>query len=134
MDFLVLTVNVGMSVLDVDAESWEREVLKSDALAVVDFWHERCPWCIMLNPVFKEVAEEYGGRVKLVRSNVLKSPKNRHVALSNGVMSTPTVAFCCGGRCLGSMVGFVPREGLRHVIEDMMMRYKECIGQSTKLE
>jgi thioredoxin 1 len=123
-----------MSVVDVDAESWEREVLKSDVLTVVDFWHEGCPWCIMLNPVFKEVADEYVGKAKFVRFNVLRSPKNRYVALSQGVMGTPTIAFYCGGRYVGSIVGFIPKEDLKHIVEDMMKRYKECVRHSTKLE
>jgi len=123
-----------MNVLDVDSEDWEREVLGSDVLTVVDFWHERCPWCIMLNPVFEEVAEEYGGRVKFVRFNVLRSMRNRDIALRSGVMATPTIAFYCNGRYLGSIVGFIPKDHLRHAIEDMMIRYRECVKQSTKLE
>ncbi|MCX8170889.1 MAG: thioredoxin family protein [Candidatus Bathyarchaeota archaeon] len=122
------------NVFDVDAESWEREVLQSDILTVVDFWHERCPWCIMLNPIFEEVAKEYRDRVKFVRFNVLKSPKNRNIAIRNGVMGTPTIAFYCSGRNLGSVVGFIPKDHLKHVIEDMMKRYRECVKQSTKLE
>ncbi|MEM1586152.1 MAG: thioredoxin domain-containing protein [Candidatus Bathyarchaeia archaeon] len=120
--------------LDVDVESWVREVLQSNILTVVDFWHERCPWCIMLNPIFEEVAREYKDRVKFVRFNVLKSPRNRDIAIKNGVMGTPTIAFYCGGRHLGSLVGFVPKDHLKHAIEDFMFRYRECVGRSTKLE
>ncbi|MCX8204410.1 MAG: thioredoxin family protein [Candidatus Nezhaarchaeota archaeon] len=121
-------------VLDINAEDWEREVLQSDVLTVVDFWHERCPWCNMLNPIFEEVAKEYRGRVKFVRFNILKSPKNRNVALKSGVMATPTIAFYCGGRYVGSVVGFIPKVHLRHLIEDVMEQYKECAKKSTKVE
>lgn len=37
------------SVLDVNADTWEKEILQSDTLVVVDFWHEQCPWCKRLN-------------------------------------------------------------------------------------
>ncbi|MBS7622036.1 thioredoxin, partial [Candidatus Bathyarchaeota archaeon] len=74
------------AVLDVDAEDWEMEVLRSDILTVVDFWHERCPWCIQLNPIFEEVADEYKDKAKFVRFNVLKSPRNRDIAIRYGVM------------------------------------------------
>ncbi|MEM2733240.1 MAG: thioredoxin domain-containing protein [Candidatus Bathyarchaeia archaeon] len=120
--------------LEVNAESWEREVLQSDILTVVDFWHESCPWCIMLNPIFEEVAKEYKNRVKFVRFNVLKSPENREIAIKNGVMGTPTIAFYCSGRYLGSIVGFIPKDHLKHIIEYFMSQYKECVRQSTKLE
>lgn len=122
------------NVLDVDAEDWEREVLQSDVLTIVDFWHERCPWCIMLNPIFEEVAEEYRDRVKFVRFNVLKSSRNRDIAIRNGIMGTPTIAFYCNGRYLGSIVGFTPKTRLERIIKDFMEHYKECVKQSTKLE
>ncbi|MCS7112886.1 MAG: thioredoxin domain-containing protein [Nitrososphaerota archaeon] len=122
------------NVLDVDAEDWEREVLRSDVLTIVDFWHERCPWCILLNPIFEEVAEEYRDRVKFVRFNVLKSSRNRDIAIRNGVMGTPTIAFYCNGRYLGSIVGFTPKTRLERIIKDFMEHYKECVKQSTKLE
>jgi len=60
------------SVLEVNADSWEREVIESGVLTVVDFWHNHCPWCIRLDPVFREVAEEYEGRIKFVKLNVLE--------------------------------------------------------------
>jgi len=122
------------NILDVDAEDWEKEVLQSDILTVVDFWHERCPWCALLNPIFEEIAREYGDRVKFVRFNVLRSLRNRDIAIKNGVMGTPTIVFYCSGRYLGSLVGFIPKDFLKHAIEDFMFRYKECVRQSTKLE
>lgn len=121
-------------VADIDAEDWEREVLKSDVLTVVDFWHERCPWCLLLNPVIEEVAREYGDRVKFVRLNVLRSSENRRLAIKYGVMGTPTIAFYCNGRYIGSIAGFIPKEDLKHIIEDIMSRYRECARKSTQLE
>ncbi|MCS7119642.1 MAG: thioredoxin domain-containing protein [Nitrososphaerota archaeon] len=122
------------NVLDVNAEDWEMEVLASSILTVVDFWHERCPWCIRLNPIFEEVAEKYGDRVKFVRFNVLKNPNNREVAIRNGVLGTPTIAFYCDGKYLGSVVGFLSKTDLEHAVEDFMRRYRECVKQSTGLK
>lgn len=50
------------STIEVNASNWGKEVLKSDILTVVDFWHNRCSWCLRLNPIFSEVAEEYKGK------------------------------------------------------------------------
>ena len=62
------------SVLEVNAGSWEQEVLQSDVLTVVDFWHSQCPWCIRLEPIYNETAEEYKGKVKFAKLNILKNP------------------------------------------------------------
>jgi len=121
-------------VLDVTAENWEREVLKSDKLILVDFWHERCPWCTKLNPVLEEVSREYEGKVKFVKLNVLEKPENREIAIRYGVMATPTLIFFCAGRPIEGIAGFMPKERLKKIIDDMLERHRECIKQSTQLE
>ena len=55
-----------MSVLEVTSENWEMEILRSNTLVLVDFWHERCLWCKRLDPIFDEVAEEYKDKVKFI--------------------------------------------------------------------
>jgi len=122
------------SVLHANADNWEEEVLRSDKLTVVDFWHEHCPWCRRLSPIFDEVAAEYEGRVKFTKLNVLESPSNREIAIHYGIMSTPTLVFFCQGRPVGGVVGFVSKDRLKMTLEDVIKRHKECIAQSTELE
>lgn len=122
------------SVLDVTGTNWEQEVLKSNILTVVDFWHDRCPWCIRLNPIFNEVAEDYKNKVKFVKLNLLETPASREIAIHYGIMSTPTLVFFCEGRLVGQTLGFMPKEHLEKLIDDMLQRHRECIKQSTKLE
>ncbi len=122
------------SVLELNADNWEREVIKSDILVVVDFWHERCSWCIKLNPVFEEVSEEYKGRVKFAKLNVLESSVKREIALKYGVMGTPTLKFFCNERAVGETVGFKPKENLKKILEDVLAKHQECVKQSTELK
>jgi len=122
------------SVLEVNAGNWEQEVLQSDVLAVVDFWHERCPWCLRLNPLIEEVAEEYEGKIKFVKLNVLSNPDNRKIAVRHGIMGTPTLMFFCEGRSVETIAGFMPKEHLEHVLDEMLERHRECVKQSTQLK
>jgi len=110
------------TVLDVDAGGWRQEVLNSSILTVVDFWHHRCLWCIKLNPIFNEVAEEYKDKIKFVKLNVLETPANRELAIRHGIMSTPTLMFFCEGRTVGQALGFMPKEHLKKLIDDMLER------------
>ncbi len=121
------------NVSEVNADDWKEEVLESEILTIVDFWHERCPWCIRLNPVFSEVADEYDGKVKFVKLNILETPENRKIALEHGVMSTPTLVFFCDGRSISQHLGFVPRDDLKKKIEDMIEEHEDCIKKSTPL-
>jgi len=122
------------SVLEVNAVNWEREVLRSDILMVVDFWHEHCPWCIRLNPIFDEIAKEYKGKINFAKLNVLENPENREIAIHYGVMGTPTLIFFCKGRPVEGVAGFMPKERLKNILDNMLERHTECIGQSTELK
>jgi len=56
---------------EIRAADWD-EVLRSDMLTIIDFWHNHCPWCLRLNPVFEKVAEEYKGKAKFFKVNFLE--------------------------------------------------------------
>ena len=122
-----------MSVIEVNANTWEKEVLQSKTLVLVDFWHERCIWCTRLAPIFEEVAEEYKDQVKFATLNVLSSSENQQIGFENGVMGTPTIVFFCEGRSVGTAVGFQPKERLQQLVQDLLTNHKECISQSTQL-
>jgi len=119
------------SVLEVNASNWVQEVLESDVLTLVDFWHDHCPWCLRLNPIFEEVAEEYKGRVKFVKMNALANLENRQLAINLGIMSTPTLVFFCNNRPLEAIIGFKSKDQLKNALDEMIAKHKECVKQST---
>jgi len=122
------------SVLDVNAESWESDVLKSESLVVVDFWHEHCSWCIKLNPIYDQVAEEYKDKAKFAKLNVLKTPDNQQLAAKYGVMGTPTIKFFCQGRPVQEAVGFMPGENIKKIVDEVLVKHQECVRHSTELK
>ncbi len=119
-------------VLEVDAANWEAEVGRSDMLTVVYFWHEQCPYCLRFGPIVDEVAEEYTGRTKFAKLNILENPTNQEIATNFGVMSTPTLLFICKGRPVGQVVGILSKEDLQKTLDDTLTRYKQCLNQSTE--
>lgn len=122
------------NVLEVTFENWEQEVLQSDILTVVDFWHHHCPWCAKFNPLLDEVAGEYKDKIKFVKFNVLANPDNRKVAVRYGIMGTPTLMFFCNKRSVGQTVGFMTKEDLRKTLADRLEKHINCIKQSTELK
>ena len=122
------------SVLDVNADDWETEILKSDTLVVVDFWHDQCPWCKRLEPIYSEVSEEYKDKVKFAKINVLKSHENQNVAVQYGIMGTPTLVFFCDGRPVETVTGFQPKERLKQLVDDVIDKHRECVEKSTELK
>lgn len=121
-------------VLDVSADDWEKEILQSDTLVLVDFWHEQCPWCKRLEPIYSGVAEEYKDKVKFAKLNVLESRENQQIAVKYGIMGTPTLTFFCEGRPIETVAGFQPKERLKQLVDDMIDKHRECIEKSTELK
>ena len=121
------------SLTQVNAGNWDREVVKSKTLTAVYFWHDQCPWCLRFTPLVNEVSEEYAGRIRFVRLNILESPTNQEVATNYGVMSTPTLMFFCSGRPTGQVIGMMSKEDLEKALSDMLGRYRTCLIQSTEL-
>ncbi|MDH5481840.1 MAG: thioredoxin family protein [Candidatus Bathyarchaeota archaeon] len=122
-----------MGVFEVDISNWEKEVSQSDILTVVYFWHERCPWCMRLSPIFDSVAEGYSGKIRFAKLNILENQANQETATNLGVMSTPTMMFFCSGRAVGQVVGFMSEDDLRKTLDEMLGRYRTCLKQSTDL-
>lgn len=120
-------------VVEIQAGDWEREVLRSEKPVVVDFWHPMCGWCLRLNPIYDQLPERFGDRVKFLKVNVLQSPENQRLALSLGILGTPTLKLICNGRFVGEIVGYRPMDRLIEEIERLLEKKEECLGQSTPL-
>jgi len=133
-----VNIFIGLSkmthVYAVNSNNWENEVIKADGLVIVDFWHKQCPWCLRLSPIYDEIAEEYRDKAKFTALNVFESPKNQHIALNLGVMSTPTLMFFCQGKPVAMVVGFQTKDRLKQLIENILANYKECARKSTEIK
>lgn len=97
--------------------NFEQEVLKSDLPVLVDFGATWCGPCKMIEPVVKEIADEYDGKLKVVKVNVDNCPE---AAGSNGVMSIPTLKFFKNGKEINSLIGAQSKESLKEQIEKLL--------------
>jgi thioredoxin 1 len=98
---------------EIGAMEWKERVLASKRLVVVEFWHQGCPHCRAVAPVYDELALEYGDKLKFARLDVLASSENQQLAAKHGIMGTPTFMFFCGGRPVNGVVGALPKEDLQ---------------------
>ncbi len=95
-------------------EEFEREVLASDIPVLVDFWAPWCGPCRMLAPTIDKLAEEYAGKVKVVKVNTDELPM---VAMQYGVRGIPTVMLFVNGDVADVKVGLQPEALFREMIE-----------------
>jgi thioredoxin 1 len=121
-------------VVDVDTGNFQQEVLQSDLLTFVEFWHETCPWCARLAPILEETAIQYKGKIKFTRFNIFATPYNKELAAHLGIMSTPTMAFFCNGRAIQVISGFMTKGQLIKTLDDVLQRHAQCLEQSTEVK
>lgn len=122
------------AVLEVSAGDWDKEILESPHLTVVDFWHEGCLWCKRLEPIFTEVAEEYKHKAKFASFNVLASSENQSIAIEYGIMGVPTIGFFCAKRPVEIVVGFQQKQRLKQLVDEVVANHKECLEKSTPIK
>jgi len=113
--------------------NWQEEILEAKKLVVVMFWHQQCPYCKVLEPVFVEFSKEYGEKLKFARFNVLESPENEALAARYGVMGTPTLMFFCQGRPIQDFVGALTKDYVQQGIEFALKKHQECAQKSTPI-
>ena len=94
---------------EISSREFAREVIESELPVLVDFFAEWCGPCRMLSPVMEQLAEEYEGKVKLVKLNVDQAPE---LASSYGINSIPALLYFKNGQVKGTSVGFVRKEDL----------------------
>ncbi|MFO0845121.1 MAG: thioredoxin [Gemmataceae bacterium] len=63
------------NVIEVTGANWEQEVVKSDKPVLVDFWAVWCGPCRMLGPTIDKVANDFAGKVKVVKLNTEDAPE-----------------------------------------------------------
>ena len=121
------------TVLETNILNWKKEVLESAKMILVNFWDPACPHCRMMEPVFIELAEEYGDKLKFATFNIMESPENQELALRYGITGTPTLMFFCQGRPVLDIVGALPKDSLKQGIDFAVQKHVECAKKSTPI-
>src|ERR1700722_13009389 len=96
--------------------NFEAEVLTASASqpVLVDFWAEWCRPCHMLAPTVAEIAQDYTGRLKVVKMNV---DENVNAAGKFNIRGIPTLLIFKGGQVADQIVGAVPKDQIAKVVD-----------------
>jgi thioredoxin 1 len=117
-----------MNLLEVDDSSWEQEIELSELPVLVMFSSPTCVHCKEMEPYFIQYAQEYEGKVKFARLNIVES---MFTAERYGVMASPTFTFFCKGKPVQNLAGAAYPTLLKKLIDESLQYGEACVGKST---
>ena len=98
--------------------NFEQEVLKSDTPVLVDFWAPWCGPCRIIAPVVEQIANEYEGKLKVVKLN---TDENQNTAMMYGIRSIPTLGIFKDGQVVDAVIGAVPKQYLEEKLNPYLI-------------
>ena len=102
--------------LDVDDETFQRDVLEADRPVIVDFWAPWCGPCRVVAPVLEEIASERPD-LRVVKLN---TDENQQTAAQFQVLSIPTMILFKGGQPVKTIIGAYPKKKLEQELEPVL--------------
>lgn len=93
------------------------DIIQSDTPVLVDFFAEWCGPCKMMAPILKEVKNELGNSVNIIKVDV---DKNQHAAIEYQVQGVPTLILFKQGKIRWRESGVVPKAGILQVIRQFI--------------
>ena len=108
---------MAVQAIKVDEGSWDTQVMKAPGLVMVDFWAVWCGPCQMVAPVVEDLANEYAGKLRVMKLNTDENPE---IAGRYQVMSIPTILFFKDGKPVEKLIGARPKRQFKDVIDSLL--------------
>lgn len=101
-----------MSVIHINQNNFEEEVLRSEKPVLLDFWAPWCTPCRMVLPLLDEIAAERPD-VKVAKVNI---DEESELASQFQIMSIPTLMVFQHGEAVQQNVGALPKDRILEML------------------
>jgi thioredoxin 1 len=97
-------------------KEWKFE---GDLPCLIDFYADWCQPCKIVAPILEELSEEYKGKINIYK---IDTEDQQELAATFGIRSIPSLLFCPKGAQPQMAQGALPKETLKQVIEDVLLK------------
>ncbi|PNK60681.1 thioredoxin [Psychrobacter sp. FDAARGOS_221] len=101
-------------IINTSDANFEQDVAKSELPVLLDFWAAWCGPCKAIAPILEEIAEEYKGKVQVVKIDVDDNPET---ASRFGIRSIPTLMVFKNGEKVDTAMGLQPKADLAALLD-----------------
>lgn len=101
-------------VVPLNDDDFSKEVVGSTLPVLVDFWATWCGPCQAMGPIVDNLADEYDGKVKVMKCNVDSNPLTPS---KFGIRGIPTLLLFKGGEVVDRIVGAVPKTQVEDLLK-----------------
>ncbi|MCX6764799.1 MAG: thioredoxin [Candidatus Nealsonbacteria bacterium] len=115
-------------------KNFEKEIQRTDKLALVDFYATWCEPCSLIAPVLEKLEKEFEEKIVLLKANVDEIPFN---AQKFQVDRIPMVTLFKGGKPISAFTGFRPESVIKEWLEKMIqdnMSFESSEDKQKKIE
>jgi thioredoxin 1 len=105
------------NIIELTDADFDEVVHNSDVPVLVDFWAPWCGPCIMMTPIFEEIANEYADKAKICKLN---TDDARDSAIEFGIQAIPTIILFKDSQVRKKWVGLTSKKELTAAIEQLL--------------
>jgi thioredoxin 1 len=88
---------------------FQTEVINASVPVLVDFTATWCGPCKMIDPIVKQLARDWEGKIKVVK---MDADQNPDILIQYGVMGIPTLLLFVNGQVMERTSGYQPKDKL----------------------
>jgi thioredoxin len=100
-------------------KEWKYE---GDLPCLIDFYADWCQPCKMVAPILEELSKEYEGKVNIYK---VDTEDQQELSAAFGIRSIPSLLFCPMDEQPQMAQGALPKESMRQVIEEVLLKNKQ---------